>query len=647
MKNIFGKIPWQIKLLIIMLFLAVLPSFLISYNIIGIIRDELKSNINGQLISSSKEISRGISSKVTRYYEALNLFKGIAENQNLAADQKISLLVSGIKKMDNMLALSIFALNNKEYEEAFTTEKDFVVRKGKKIEIIGNYDKREWIEGYVKGSIHKWITPPVFNKKLQLWTCMITLDANLPGIGEGIISVLVDLSDIADDIESHLSINRLGVLFVTDETGRKFLTSKIITEIPDQIQSDAANLLKLNNLSLINSYSGEKGDSYVASFNKLENTGWVAVSVMSEGSAYAVVNSALFYFLIYLFVSVGVSSGAAILFSRHLSKPIINMAFLSNNIADGRYDIDVTYKAKDSIGILNLSLFKMGKQLKKNFKEIEEQKLQLEDYSRNLEKKVEERTNELSESNRELKIAYQRVLELNEEKNEFLGIAAHDLKNPLVAISGFAEIMKENKDATIESNEAFLDEIVKASNRMFSIVKNLLDVNAIEQGKLNTKMEKVDLKEIISEILGQFREAAEKKSIKIFDSYFSEGCFVIADNNITMQIIQNILSNAIKFSPVKKIIFLSVVMPEEGGMIEIRIKDQGPGFSDEDKKKLFQKFARLSARPTGGEHSTGLGLSIVKKLVEMMEGTIRLESEYGKGAEFIIALKIYKEEEVE
>ena len=284
------------------------------------------------------------------------------------------------------------------------------------------------------------------------------------------------------------------------------------------------------------------------------------------------------------------------------------------------------------------SLGKMGSQLEKNFKQINDQKQQLEDYSKNLEIKVEQRTNELNESNKDLKKAYQRVLELNEEKNEFLGIAAHDLKNPLIAVSSFADILKTDKELPEEQQHDFLNEIINASKHMFAIVKNLLDVNAIENGNLNTKMENLSVRLLIREVIAQYSTAAEKKSIELIEQYETEEDNVYTDHNFSLQVIQNILSNAIKFSQQNKKIYLRVLSPGKKNEIEIRIKDEGPGFTDADKKKLFQKFARLSARPTGGEHSTGLGLSIVKKLVEMLGGSIEIESEAGKGAEFIISL---------
>jgi signal transduction histidine kinase len=119
---------------------------------------------------------------------------------------------------------------------------------------------------------------------------------------------------------------------------------------------------------------------------------------------------------------------------------------------------------------------------------------------------------------------------------------------------------------------------------------------------------------------------------------------MLADKHRTLQVVENLLSNAIKFSPKNSGVTVAIERENENRAAEahpcivITVADEGPGLSDEDKTKLFGKFARLSAQPTGGEHSTGLGLSIVKKLVEAMRGDIRCESELGKGARFIVRL---------
>ncbi len=641
--KMFNKIPWQIKLIFLMLLMAVIPGLIISYSVIGMIRDELKSNINGQLIYSSNSIANDIDSRIKKNLEILELSKNIVENPNLNSNEKIALLVSSVEKIDNLLLINISVVENGNIIEVLNTQKDYI--------IFANREKMLLPQG-IKDSIFSKTTyrgingsrifQPFYEKELRTWVVPVIVKLNQAFSPDGYMTALFSLSDIATLMETNL-LSEIGNVFVSDSSQSKFLSNRFLTDIPEAITVDAASLVKsTNRVTLVNNYKGKTEGNYVSCFSRSHEADWIVVSTIKEETAYAVVNEAFLFYGLFIAISIILSIITALVFSKHLSKPIIKMSGVSKEISNGNFDARTEYPAKDSIGILNDSLGQMGVQLKKNFAEIEEQKKQLEDYSKNLELKVEERTNELNESNKELKKAYHRVLELNEEKNEFLGIAAHDLKNPLTAVSAFAEIIKTDKDLPNEQKEDFLDEIIKASGRMFSIVKNLLDVNVIEQGKLNTKLEGVSIKGVNAELVSQFSEAAAKKNINIVQNYHDDRVLVLADYNLTLQVMQNIISNAIKFSPADKNIFLNTCRIDGSDLIEISIKDEGPGFTEQDKKKLFQKFARLSARPTGGEHSTGLGLSIVKKLVEMMNGSIRLESEPGGGAEFIITLPEFK-----
>lgn len=635
MNNLINRIPWQIKLVLLMLLMAVIPALLISYGVVGIIRDELKSNINGQLIYSSNSIASNIDSKLKKNIEILQLSKNIVENQELGSKEKVALLVSSVEKIDNLILLNISIKENDKIIEVINSQKDYIIFVNKEKKLIPQSIKDEVFNQTKFDEVEDIkIFQPFYEKELREWLVAIVIklsEARFPG---GYLTALFSLSDIVIETESNI-LNKIGNVFVSDTTGAKFLSSQFLFEIPADIINDGRSLLKSkSSVTFVNNYPGTKG-GFVSCFSRTQEVDWVVVASIKEEAAYSVVNEAYLFYGLFAAISIVLAIIIALLFSKHLSKPIISMAGISKMIARGNFDARVDYKANDSIGVLNDSLGQMGAQLKRNFSEIENQKKQLEDYSKNLEQKVEERTNELNESNRELKKAYHRVLELNEEKNEFLGIAAHDLKNPLTAVSAFAEIIKTDKELKDEQREDFLDEIMKASQRMFSIVKNLLDVNAIEQGKLNTKPELISAESLITETISQFQEDISRKELTVIKDS-KEGLFLLADYNLALQAIQNIFSNAVKFSPSNKKIYISAAKSKENGFVEISIKDEGPGFTEEDKKKLFHKFARLSARPTGGEHSTGLGLSIVKKLVEMMGGSIRLEESDNKGANFII-----------
>ena len=244
---------------------------------------------------------------------------------------------------------------------------------------------------------------------------------------------------------------------------------------------------------------------------------------------------------------------------------------------------------------------------------------------------------ELAQALEDVKKLNVSLKELNDEKNEFMAIAVHDLKNPLQNILSTARIMKRSDDLPKEELDEFTSNIVSQTDRMFNIIKKLLDHNAIDQGELRIKESVFDVNPLCAELAENFREEAERKFLNIKLEKFPGELNVKTDRVILYEILQNLISNAIKFSPQHKDICLSTSADEEN--IRIEVKDEGPGFSDMDKSKMFNKFARLSAKPTGNEHSTGLGLSIVKKLCELADARLKLESIENHGAAFTVSLK--------
>lgn len=235
---------------------------------------------------------------------------------------------------------------------------------------------------------------------------------------------------------------------------------------------------------------------------------------------------------------------------------------------------------------------------------------------------------ELQQKNAEL-------VRLNQDKNEFLGIAAHDLKNPLSAIKGLAEEIQEDY-AQMSAEEVIEDagKIRNAAKRMFMLITNLLDVNAIESSKLNIHLEPCNPVKLIQQTLDDYQERARQKQIYLEFHHQAADMECVLDPEIFLQIMDNLISNAIKYSPTETI--TQVRLFRHVGHMRCEIEDQGPGFKKEELPKLFGKFARLSAKPTGNEHSTGLGLFIVKKMAEAMHGNVWCETEVGKGACFIL-----------
>ncbi len=227
---------------------------------------------------------------------------------------------------------------------------------------------------------------------------------------------------------------------------------------------------------------------------------------------------------------------------------------------------------------------------------------------------------------------------LNQDKNEFLSIAAHDLKNPINTITMLGKVLRDTDDLSADEIKEFANDLITSSSKMFHLISELLDINAIEEGKIAMTKENVNLDSVIKTTVMQYDMHANEKNIKIVYNNTAQNPYALADENAVVQILDNILSNAIKYSPFDKSI--SIELLNTDNKIIFSIKDEGLGFTEEDKTKLFSKFSKLSTRPTNNENSTGLGLSIVKRYIEALDGNIDLESTHGEGAKFIVSLPI-------
>jgi len=234
----------------------------------------------------------------------------------------------------------------------------------------------------------------------------------------------------------------------------------------------------------------------------------------------------------------------------------------------------------------------------------------------------------------EIEAKNQQLIQLNQERNEFFSIVVHDLKNPLQSIQGAAELIETSFcDFSQAELVDFAQLIGESSRRMFELISNLLDVNRIESGKYSVNLREVNLFPLVYRIVKDYTQRAQAKNITVhFEN--NQALTAIVDKNLVIQVLENLLSNAIKYSPYGKQVYVRLMLWEQ--RLRCEIEDEGPGISAEDQEKLFGKFNRLTARPTAGEHSTGLGLFIVKKLVEAMRGKVWCESQLGQGAVFIV-----------
>ncbi len=253
---------------------------------------------------------------------------------------------------------------------------------------------------------------------------------------------------------------------------------------------------------------------------------------------------------------------------------------------------------------------------------------------RHLERRNSELTTRVAEATGQLQAQAEELSRLNEEKNHFMGMVAHDLRNPLNAIQLTAELLE---DADLEEERRHWSRQVGAEAReMTHLVERFLDIAAIDSGKVVPRPEDFPLLLPLQQLMARHEGRAKQKGLILRTEFPEEGPTLESDARFVKAIVDNLLSNAVKFSPKGGEIRLQV--EAESGRARIRVADQGPGLSLEDQARLFTRYTSLSARPTGGEKSTGLGLSIVKRFVEALHGTLHVESAPGRGAVFTVEL---------
>lgn len=234
---------------------------------------------------------------------------------------------------------------------------------------------------------------------------------------------------------------------------------------------------------------------------------------------------------------------------------------------------------------------------------------------------------------------YEELIELNQLKNKFLGIAAHDLRSPLGVVMGYLKLFDQGYLGEITAEQKpIIDKLLKNCDSMLNLINDLLDVTAIESGKLDLQLKVVDVVEFLDGCLSMIAPLALGKSIELSLHMKTSLPKVIFDPNRIQQVVDNLVTNAIKFSKPETAIEIEANSTEEE--IQIAVRDEGQGIPEKELPNIFNPFGKISVKPTAGEKSTGLGLAIVKRMVEAHGGRIWVESEVGKGSTFTFTIPI-------
>ena len=324
--------------------------------------------------------------------------------------------------------------------------------------------------------------------------------------------------------------------------------------------------------------------------------------------------------------------------SSRLSKPLISLTESGRGLSSENFSFseEIVVKSEDEVGILASAFVEMSKRLKWSYKE-------LEDYSRTLEQKVEERTHELSEANTKLQ-------EQDKMRTDFLSTVSHEIRTPLALILGFVRIinMKLEKvifplvNVDVDKTDKSVDQIKKnigiiklEGDRLTDLIDDILDISKMEAKKVDWQMENLSVAKIVGralEVTNSFIEMYQLEVVEDIESGLPE---VVGDSDKLKQVVINLVSNAVKFTQEGSIICRARKINDE---VAISVIDKGIGIAEEDQEKIFEKFSQVRNGLTDKVKGTGLGLAICKEIIVHHGGRIWVESERGKGSNFTFTL---------
>jgi signal transduction histidine kinase len=264
---------------------------------------------------------------------------------------------------------------------------------------------------------------------------------------------------------------------------------------------------------------------------------------------------------------------------------------------------------------------------------VQNRKLMIELQTANalLEQRVRERTTELEAMNA-------RLTTMVAQRDAFMGMAAHDLRTPITIVQGFTDLLLDPRTPPSDYKE-FVTVIRSTMHDMLSLLNNILDITAIESGRLTLKPSKVPVYDFVDRVCRLNRRIAEQKDIQLITDLHPNLPQFTFDPQRIEQVLNNLLSNAFKFSNGGTTVTMRVEQ-KSSEFVEFSVIDQGQGLKADEIEKIFGAFQKGSSKPTGDETSTGLGLSICKRIVELHGGEIAVESEWGKGSRFYFTLPL-------
>jgi signal transduction histidine kinase len=447
--------------------------------------------------------------------------------------------------------------------------------------------------------------------------------------GAGVIVADVDLGSVVDAIR-RAQIGAAGYAYATDANGELIAHTTNLglvladTNLAALPQVTAAVASSAPAQGVVTDGRDPQGTQVLSAFERVDPPGWRVFVEEPLSEAFAPIESAIWRTAGLLVVFLLVAIGTSVLLARNLAHPIETIQGAAARIGSGSLDQRIEVSSHDELGALADEFNRMATRLEASYAGLEQQ--------------VEERTRELAGALAKLDDQTRALEAASHHKSEFLANMSHELRTPLNAISGFAQVLRKGLFGDINGKQAeYLDDILSSSRHLLSLIDDVLDLSKVEAGQIELDVAPFSLPATLERGAVTVRDRADRGGVRISVSSAPGVGVVVGDERRIRQVVFNLLSNAVKFTPSGGVV--AVAAERVDGVVRVSVTDDGPGIPAEDQQRIFEEFQQADAGRQQRE-GTGLGLALSKRLVELHQGRIWVESEVGEGSTFVFTLPV-------